>query len=277
MTGSAVTLVINYPTERGGGGGEGGGCPGEGPKQWAQDNRYPPPPSTHRAVSVRLNGAERAEDPESPDRCGETTSTPGKMASPSPSSSRGPSPQKVCHSQTQTDVLKPLLGAAIAGVGGALRKRRRVMSKDGRSNIRIEHQSGRSALYLRDLWTTFVDMQWRYKFFLFTATFAGTWFVFGVLWYMVALVHGDLLAPVPPRSSPGPTSVQPRSHLSPAPVQPRSSPGRTSVQPRSHLGPAPFQPRSSPGPTSVQPRSNLGPTSVQPRSHLGPASVLVGL
>uniref|UniRef100_A0A8C6WWT0 Potassium inwardly rectifying channel subfamily J member 10a n=1 Tax=Neogobius melanostomus TaxID=47308 RepID=A0A8C6WWT0_9GOBI len=67
------------------------------------------------------------------------------------------------------------------------------MNKNGRSNIRIEHVSGRSALYLRDLWTTFVDMQWRYKFFLFTATFAGTWFVFGVLWYLVALVHGDLL------------------------------------------------------------------------------------
>ncbi|XP_072296733.1 ATP-sensitive inward rectifier potassium channel 10-like [Eucyclogobius newberryi] len=120
------------------------------------------------------------------------------MASSTPSSSRSSSPNKVCHSQTQTDVLKPLLGAAIAGVSGALRKRRRVMSKEGRSNIRIEHGSGRSALYLRDLWTTFVDMQWRYKFFLFTATFAGTWFVFGVLWYLVALVHGDLLEFEPP-------------------------------------------------------------------------------
>ncbi|KAJ0012298.1 hypothetical protein NQD34_013273 [Periophthalmus magnuspinnatus] len=120
------------------------------------------------------------------------------MTSSTPSSSCSSSPNKVCHSQTQTDVLKPLLGGAIAGVGGALRKRRRVMSKDGRSNIRIEHVSGRSALYLRDLWTTFVDMQWRYKFFLFTATFAGTWFVFGVLWYLVALVHGDLLEFDPP-------------------------------------------------------------------------------
>ncbi|KAG7231699.1 hypothetical protein INR49_010476, partial [Caranx melampygus] len=86
----------------------------------------------------------------------------------------------------------------IAGGGGTLRKRRRVLSKDGRSNVRIEHVSGRSALYMRDLWTTFLDMQWRYKFFLFTATFAGTWFLFGVLWYLVALVHGDLLEFDPP-------------------------------------------------------------------------------
>uniref|UniRef100_A0A3B3U7Q2 Potassium inwardly rectifying channel subfamily J member 10 n=1 Tax=Poecilia latipinna TaxID=48699 RepID=A0A3B3U7Q2_9TELE len=97
------------------------------------------------------------------------------------------SPQKVCHSQTQTDI-RP----------NALRRRRRVLSKDGRSNVRIEHVSGRGALYLRDLWTTFLDMQWRYKFFFFSATFAGTWFLFGVLWYLVALVHGDLLEFDPP-------------------------------------------------------------------------------
>lgn len=127
------------------------------------------------------------------------------MTSATPPSSEGSSPQKVCHSQTQTEVTKPLLGspgsnvgpgtgAAGAGTGGpnALRRRRRVLSKDGRSNVRIEHVSGRGALYLRDLWTTFLDMQWRYKFFLFAATFAGTWFVFGVLWYLVAMVHGDL-------------------------------------------------------------------------------------
>lgn len=113
------------------------------------------------------------------------------MTSISPPSSHSCPPQKVCHSQTQTDVLKPLLGGGLSV--GTLRKRRRILSKDGRSNVRIEHVSGRSALYMRDPWTTFVDMQWRYKFFIFTATFAGTWFLFGVLWYLVALVHGDLL------------------------------------------------------------------------------------
>lgn len=120
-----------------------------------------------------------------------------EMTSSTPPSSRSSSPQKVCHSQTQTDVLKPLLGGGGGGGAGggaaALRRRRRVLSKDGRSNVRIEHVTGRGALYLRDLWTTFLDMQWRYKLFLFSATFAGTWFAFGVLWYLVALVHGDLL------------------------------------------------------------------------------------
>ncbi|XP_034532100.1 ATP-sensitive inward rectifier potassium channel 10-like [Notolabrus celidotus] len=114
--------------------------------------------------------------------------------------------------QTQTDITKPLLGSTGGVVGAGCRWWRKrswraqclfeggaeSLSKDGRSNVRIEHVSGRGALYLRDLWTTFLDMQWRYKFFLFSATFAGTWFVFGVLWYLVAMVHGDLLEFDPP-------------------------------------------------------------------------------
>uniref|UniRef100_A0A8B9HKW0 Potassium inwardly rectifying channel subfamily J member 10 n=1 Tax=Astyanax mexicanus TaxID=7994 RepID=A0A8B9HKW0_ASTMX len=105
--------------------------------------------------------------------------------------------QKLCHCQTQTDAMKPLLGWA-GHASQVLRRRRRILTKDGRSNVRIEHMSGRGALYLRDPWTTFVDMQWRYKLVLFSATFVGTWFTFGLLWYLLALVHGDLLEFEPP-------------------------------------------------------------------------------
>uniref|UniRef100_A0A673GYP9 ATP-sensitive inward rectifier potassium channel 10-like n=1 Tax=Sinocyclocheilus rhinocerous TaxID=307959 RepID=A0A673GYP9_9TELE len=87
---------------------------------------------------------------------------------------------------------------AVLWIKASMAHRRRVLSKDGRSNVRIEHVSGRGALNLRDPWTTFVDMQWRYKLVLFTATFVGTWFTFGLLWYLLALVHGDLLEFDPP-------------------------------------------------------------------------------
>uniref|UniRef100_A0A672RD16 Potassium channel inwardly rectifying transmembrane domain-containing protein n=1 Tax=Sinocyclocheilus grahami TaxID=75366 RepID=A0A672RD16_SINGR len=56
---------------------------------------------------------------------------------------------KVCHSQTQTDVLKPLLGGV--GHGSQMVHWRRVLSKDGWSNVRIEHVSGRDTLYLYKL------------------------------------------------------------------------------------------------------------------------------
>ncbi|XP_065118284.1 ATP-sensitive inward rectifier potassium channel 10 [Paramisgurnus dabryanus] len=118
------------------------------------------------------------------------------MTSTTPHFGLGSAHQKVCHSQTQTDILKPLMAGV--GHGSQAKRLRRVLSKDGRSNVHIEHVSGRGALYLRDPWTTFVDMQWRYKLVLFSATFVGTWFTFGLLWYLLAWVHGDLLEFNPP-------------------------------------------------------------------------------
>ncbi|XP_010183212.1 PREDICTED: ATP-sensitive inward rectifier potassium channel 10 [Mesitornis unicolor] len=79
---------------------------------------------------------------------------------------------KVYYSQTTQTDSRPLIGAGL--------RRRRVMTKDGRSNVRMEHIADKRFLYLKDLWTTFIDMQWRYKLLLFSATFAGTWFAFGV-------------------------------------------------------------------------------------------------
>nr|XP_033779868.1 ATP-sensitive inward rectifier potassium channel 10 isoform X2 [Geotrypetes seraphini] len=95
------------------------------------------------------------------------------------------SPVKVYYSQTTQTDGRPLISPGL--------RKRRVMTKDGRSNVRMDHITDKSFLYLKDLWTTFIDMQWRYKLLLFSATFAGTWFIFGVIWYLVALVHGDIL------------------------------------------------------------------------------------
>ncbi|XDA70687.1 hypothetical protein R6Z07F_001066 [Ovis aries] len=97
---------------------------------------------------------------------------------------------KVYYSQTTQTESRPLMGPGI--------RRRRVLTKDGRSNVRMEHIADKRFLYLKDLWTTFIDMQWRYKLLLFSATFAGTWFLFGVVWYLVAVAHGDLLELGPP-------------------------------------------------------------------------------
>lgn len=66
--------------------------------------------------------------------------------------------------------------------GAGLRTRRpRVMSKSGHSNVRIDKVDGIFLLYLQDLWTTVIDMKWRYKLTLFAATFVMTWFLFGVI------------------------------------------------------------------------------------------------
>ncbi|XP_034971786.1 ATP-sensitive inward rectifier potassium channel 15 isoform X1 [Zootoca vivipara] len=72
------------------------------------------------------------------------------------------------------------------------RSKPRVMSKSGHSNVRIDKVDGIYLLYLQDLWTTVIDMKWRYKLTLFAATFVMTWFLFGVIYYIIAFLHGDL-------------------------------------------------------------------------------------
>ncbi|XP_067289412.1 ATP-sensitive inward rectifier potassium channel 15 [Pseudorasbora parva] len=68
---------------------------------------------------------------------------------------------------------------------------RRMVSKDGHSNVKIDNVEGMAKLFLHDLWTTVVDMKWRYKITLFASTFVTTWFVFGLVFYLIGLRNGD--------------------------------------------------------------------------------------
>ncbi|KAE8621455.1 hypothetical protein XENTR_v10004837 [Xenopus tropicalis] len=71
-------------------------------------------------------------------------------------------------------------------------ERPRVISKSGHSNVKIDKVEGVFLLYLQDLWTTVIDMKWRYKLTLFAATFFLTWCFFGVIYFVVAFIHGDM-------------------------------------------------------------------------------------
>ncbi|XP_030648923.1 ATP-sensitive inward rectifier potassium channel 15 [Chanos chanos] len=68
---------------------------------------------------------------------------------------------------------------------------RRLVSKDGHNNVRIDNVEGMVKLFLHDLWTTVVDMKWRYKLTLFASTFVLTWFIFGVFFYLIGMANGD--------------------------------------------------------------------------------------
>ncbi|KAK6486122.1 ATP-sensitive inward rectifier potassium channel 15-like isoform X1, partial [Huso huso] len=94
---------------------------------------------------------------------------------------------------TPIDMLKDPLVSSCAAQD--TRKKRRVVTKDGHSNVKIDHVDGLAMLYLHDLWTTVIDMKWRYKLTLFSATFVMTWFFFGLIFYIIAMIHGDLDVP----------------------------------------------------------------------------------
>ncbi|KAI5621899.1 potassium inwardly-rectifying channel, subfamily J, member 1a, tandem duplicate 1, partial [Silurus asotus] len=75
----------------------------------------------------------------------------------------------------------------------------RLVGKDGHCNIEYGNvgYSSRFA-YMQDLWTTFVEIRWRYIIVLFVASFTLSWFIFGLIWYWIAHDNGDLWWQNPP-------------------------------------------------------------------------------
>ncbi|XP_041087990.1 ATP-sensitive inward rectifier potassium channel 14 [Polyodon spathula] len=76
------------------------------------------------------------------------------------------------------------------------RARNRFVRKDGRCNITFINVSERGQRYLTDLFTTCVDIRWRWMFVLFSLSFLLSWLLFGFTFWLIASSHGDF-APRP--------------------------------------------------------------------------------
>ncbi|TSV15273.1 ATP-sensitive inward rectifier potassium channel 1 [Bagarius yarrelli] len=72
-------------------------------------------------------------------------------------------------------------------------RRTRLVTKNGHCNIEFGNVAYHNHFaYLMDFWTTFVEIRWRFVILSFVAAFTGSWFVFGLLWYLIAKTNGDL-------------------------------------------------------------------------------------
>uniref|UniRef100_A0A8C5PYC5 G protein-activated inward rectifier potassium channel 3 n=2 Tax=Leptobrachium leishanense TaxID=445787 RepID=A0A8C5PYC5_9ANUR len=69
--------------------------------------------------------------------------------------------------------------------------RQRYMEKDGKCNV---HQSNvkETYRYFSDLFTTLVDLKWHISLFIFTLVYTVTWLFFGLIWWFIAYLRGDL-------------------------------------------------------------------------------------
>ncbi|KAG7272398.1 hypothetical protein CRUP_035593 [Coryphaenoides rupestris] len=79
------------------------------------------------------------------------------------------------------------------------RPRQRFVGKDGRCNVTFVNMSDRGQRYLSDLFTTCVDIRWRWMLVIFTLSFLLSWLLFGFAFWLIASTHGDLsvrLAPI---------------------------------------------------------------------------------
>ncbi|XP_067408535.1 ATP-sensitive inward rectifier potassium channel 14 [Emydura macquarii macquarii] len=80
-------------------------------------------------------------------------------------------------------------------------RRSRFVKKDGHCNVEFVNLGEKSQRYLGDLFTTCVDARWRWLALLFSLAFVFSWLLFGLAFWLVAALHGDLgpaPAPRPP-------------------------------------------------------------------------------
>nr|XP_015809902.2 ATP-sensitive inward rectifier potassium channel 12 [Nothobranchius furzeri] len=83
------------------------------------------------------------------------------------------------------------------------RLRTRFVKKNGQCNVVFNNMEDKPRRYLADIFTTCVDIRWRYLLLIFTTTFLLSWLLFGLVFWGVALAHGDfnLYVPVKDRDS----------------------------------------------------------------------------
>ncbi|XP_066522399.1 inward rectifier potassium channel 16 [Hoplias malabaricus] len=79
---------------------------------------------------------------------------------------------------------------------GCCPKKRRYVSKDGSCNMIFRHVPGEWVMYVTDIFTTLVEIRWRVMFLTFALSYILSWLFFGILFYIIALAHGDLKDPM---------------------------------------------------------------------------------
>ncbi|CAL8332360.1 unnamed protein product [Lota lota] len=90
------------------------------------------------------------------------------------------------------------------------RLRSRFVRKNGQCNVVFNNMEDKPRRYLADIFTTCVDIRWRYMLLIFTTTFLLSWLLFGLVFWGVALAHGDFDLRLTPGAE-QPAGVTPRS------------------------------------------------------------------
>lgn len=74
----------------------------------------------------------------------------------------------------------------------AKRKRQRFVEKNGRCNVQHGNLGGENSRYLSDLFTTLVDLKWRWNMLIFLLTYTVAWLIMASMWWIIAYIRGDL-------------------------------------------------------------------------------------
>lgn len=75
------------------------------------------------------------------------------------------------------------------------RKKCRFIKKSGHCNVSHAHLRDKPQRFMADIFTTCVDLRWRWNLLLFSTAFIISWLVFGFIYWLIAHVHGDFVLP----------------------------------------------------------------------------------
>lgn len=67
----------------------------------------------------------------------------------------------------------------------------RLVYKNGEYNLSYSNIKKRRQRYLADIFTTMLDLKWRWNLFLFVMAFILSWLIFALIWWLICFSHGD--------------------------------------------------------------------------------------
>ena len=73
----------------------------------------------------------------------------------------------------------------------------RLVFKNGECNVNRANIKKRRQRYMADIFTTLVDIKWRWNLLNFVLAFMLSWLIFALLWWLIAFSHGDFGDKVP--------------------------------------------------------------------------------
>ena len=69
--------------------------------------------------------------------------------------------------------------------------KRRLVNKSGELKVLAKNVPGKTRLYMADLFTTLIDLRWKWVILIFVSSYVFSWTLFGLIWWLIALLRGS--------------------------------------------------------------------------------------
>lgn len=70
-------------------------------------------------------------------------------------------------------------------------KKQRLINKSGEVKVLSKNVPRKMRRYLADIFTTMIDLRWKWVIFIFIASYITSWVLFGFIWWFMAYLRGS--------------------------------------------------------------------------------------